>query len=360
MWQMGRKDRKVDLTWNDGRMDGTVQDDGNIRKTYLYRLDVKLARRKRIAVKAVLSPIEVKSEPIEKVDWPYEGKRQTKVLFIADPHFGLRRRNGELIPIHHRAFVGSLMNVAQTVLPDIVIWNGDVLDLADWSSFDTEPELMYNTQLAGMELAWVLSQFRRIAKTQAVIEGNHEIRLKKAIVKNFKASYQLKPVHDMDGDSLMSIPRFLGLKELDTVWADGYPEAHVKVGSVKFEHGSIVRKGSAKTISAMMTEAAGDRFFGHIHRFELATKYVEDLGRSIWVGSPGCACDKNETPGANASHNWQLGAFLIHINDGVVSGVEHIRRPADGATNFRGFEIAEFDYLPDYLESIPEQYRRQY
>ena len=361
MWQVGRKNKKIDLTWTDGKMDGEVHDSGEIKKEYLYRLSVTLARRKRIAVKAVLSPIEVKSEPMSATELPYGGKLQTKVLFICDPHFGLRRRDGDLIPIHHRQFIGTLMKVAQTVLPDYVVWNGDVLDLADWSSFDTEPELMYNTQLAGMELAWVLSQFRRMAgRGQVVVEGNHEVRLKKAIVKNFKASYELKPVNELDGDSLMSVPRFLGMKDLKTVWIDGYPEASVKIGNVRFTHGNVVRKGSAKTISALMTEAAGDKFFGHIHRFELATKYVEDLGRSIWVGSPGCACDKRETPGANANYNWQLGAFLIHIDDDVVSGVEHIRRSVDGPTTFRGFDIQEFDYLADYLKSIPIEYRRQY
>ena len=122
----------------------------------------------------------------------------------------------------------------------------------------------------------------------------------------------------------------------------------------------MVRKGSAKTVSAMMTEATGDRFFGHIHRFELAQKYIEDLDREIYVGSPGCACDKRYTPGADIGHNWQLGAFLIHLEPGFVAGVEHITSPLEGSTIFRGSVVKPVDYMVNFLDSLPLNYASKF
>jgi len=356
MWQMGRKHKKVSLRWTAGKADGFVEDDGTIAKTYLYRIEVKLTRINRVAVKPVLRPINfsVLSSPIH-VDHDDDG---LKVLFIADPHFGFRRTRKGLKPIHSRPFINGLLSIADIVKPNVTVWNGDVLDLAEFGSFDTEPELLNNTQMAGLELGWILASFKRHSLRQVVIEGNHEIRLQKAIIKNLSSGYQLTPIHDLEGWPLLSVPRFLGLDSLDTEWIGDYPSGKLKIGSAVFQHGSIVRKGSGKTIGAMIHELTRDRFFGHIHRYEMAQKYVEDEGRSIWVGSPGCACDKLVTPGSNESHNWQLGAFLIHFDkhSGNVNSVEHISAAKDSGALFRGHKFAPAPYTREFRESLPTQY----
>jgi len=360
MWQGGVKSERKDLTFDEGKISGTVKSDGKLSKTYLYRMSISLTRKKRVAVKPVLKPLNFSIlTPSKPVDRDSDG---LKILFIADPHFGFRRVMGDLIPIHSRKFLNSLLSIADFTKPNIVIWNGDVLDLAEFGRFDTEPELLANTQLAGIELGWVLGQFRQTCKRQIIIEGNHEVRLEKAIVKNLTAGYQLTPIHDLGGHPLLSVPRFLGLDSLDTEWIGGYPSANIKIGSAKFQHGNVVRKGSAKTIGAIINDATGDRFFGHIHRYEIAQKYVEDEGRAIWVGSPGCACDKLYTPGSDENHNWQLGAFLITLNqfDGTVQNVEHISAQPNGPAFFRGQKFQPANYMREFGDSLPLQFAKQF
>ena len=360
MWQVGRKDKRVNLKWVDGKVDGTVDDTGKIHKTYLYQITVKLTRINRVAVKAILTPIQFK---VSKPALPeLAGKEKpTTILFIADPHFGFVKSWEQLHPMHHRPFLSSLLSIAATVKPDITVWNGDALDLADFSTFNTPPDLLQQTQLAGIELAWLLSQFRQHTGRQVLMEGNHEKRLEKYIAKNFAAAYQLKPVHELSGPPLMSVSRFLGLDSLDTEWIGDYPSGSFKFGSARFYHGNTVRKGSAKTVSAEAVEATSSRFFGHIHRYELAQKFVEDSGEDIWIGSPGCACDKRWVPGANLGHNWQLGAFLIHFNSaGRVANVETIKAELEGPTWFRGGTIAESSYFDRFFESLPDEFQGQY
>ncbi len=342
MWQVGRKNKKVDLTWQSGILSGHVEDDGSFTKTYLYQVTVKLTRINRVAVKATLRPIELKVLKSELSGRKFIHANTDQVLFITDPHFGYKRQLGKLIPIHHRSFLSALLNIALVVKPEVVVWGGDVLDLAEFGTFETEPDLLFNLQLAGMELSWLLAQFRRTTQRQIVLEGNHERRLEKALIKNMSAAYQLKPVHELEGFSMLSVPRFLGLDKIQTEWVGDYPSGFLKVGRVKFYHGNIARKGSAKTVSAEIMEATTSKFFGHIHRFELATKYIEDLEHDIWVGSPGCSCDKGQTPGANKSYNWQLGAFLVNIDreTGLAEGVEHISQTSKGRVIFRGLNYA--------------------
>lgn len=313
-------------------------------------------RRTRDTGITELRPINVDCKPTSWIG--DRGGSERTVLFIADPHFGFRWSPEGLRPFHVRPFITALLRIAQAEGPDTVIWNGDVLDLADWSRFDTETELVGHLQLAGIELAWVLGQFRQHCNEQVVLEGNHEVRLRRALVRYMGAGHSLRPVYDLNGSPLLSIQRFLGLEALDTTWVGGYPHSHVRVGSTIFSHGDAVRSESGRTAALLARSAATSRFFGHVHRHELLRTYVDDLDREVWVGSPGCAADKRVTPGAGPGDNWQLGAFLVHLQDGEVSNVEHVAGSLDGPTWFRGRSYPPIDYVPDLIESIPDEYAR--
>jgi hypothetical protein len=360
MWQMGRKAKKVDLNWVDGSATGYVKDTGEIHKTYLYQVEVKLTRRNRVAVKPAITPIKFETPyPFATQAHPQNRPEET-ILHITDPHFGfIRQLDGELEPIHDRIFLASLLRVAELVKVDNVVWGGDMFDLADFSSFDSEPGLLYNVQLSALELAWVLAQFRHRTDRQIILEGNHDERMQRALVKNLKSAYQLKPVHELDGHPLLSIPRLLDLDSLDTEWIDGWPNNYINIGQVRFEHGNTVRSGSGRTASSEVVESTFSKFFGHIHRHELVQKWLPDQERSIYVGTPGCACRREFTPGSSLKSNWQKGAFLIHLRDGVVDAVEHI--PADelGAVTFRGVKFS-VDYMSDFIDFVPSEFTSQF
>lgn len=359
LWQVGAKSVVKDLTYEHGKATGIIKSDGGLTKEYLYRIRVKLTRRVRIAVKAAIQPIEMARRPYVQLPLRKEATGTT-TLFIADPHFGFVRGDYGLHAIHHRQFLASLLTIAQEVQPTRVIWNGDILDLADFSSFATSPDQLHHTQLAGIELAWVLEKFGSSTERQIILEGNHDIRLSKALIKNMTAAYGLRPVHDIGGEDLMSVPRFLGLDRIGVDWIGGYPDSRLKVGGATFEHGNVVRKGSGRTASSIIDGLASSRFFGHIHRMELAQRYVPDLGHNIYAGSPGCACRWQFAPGATSESNWQLGAFLITHSGIRVSSVEPITRQPKRGTFFRGESYSDWDYLPLFLDSCPKPFNNQY
>lgn len=360
LWQMGRKHKVVDLEWVNGKADGFVRDDGELKKTYLYQIELKLTRRDRVAVKPVIQSINVQlprnyQHPSWRERVPGD---EGRALFIADPHFGYRLRRGRLVPIHSRHFINALMAIAVEEEPSIVVWNGDLMDLADWSRFDTEPELLNHTQVAALEASWVLARFRALTGRQVVLEGNHDVRAQKEIIKHLGAAYDLRPVHELEGAPLLSLPRLLSLDTIGTEWIDGYPHNSLDLPGIRFIHGDTVRKGSGRTASAIVKEVTISRFFGHVHRHELVRRSLPDVDREVWVGSPGCACDRRQAPGSGPTHNWQLGAFLIHYDGQGVTHVEHVAGRVDGPTRFRGRRYEVGDYLDDLVDDIPDEYGR--
>ena len=268
-WQIGRKNKKVDLHWKDGKIsDGSsVFDEGQIQKEYLFQIELKLTKKKRVPVKAILQPIHLEFPEFPKMyeeimsDVDREPRTFEEVLFICDPHFGFSRTDsGNLVNYHDREFLGALLAIAHSNLPDYVVWNGDILDLPDMSSFTNSPSELFNTQAAGIELSWLMKQFNESTDQQVAIEGNHDLRFKKALMANFKAAFELKPIHDLEGDPMLSVPRFLGLDQMNIKWVDGYPDNFFKIGNVRFHHGKTVRKGSGRTSAYEIGDATVSRW----------------------------------------------------------------------------------------------------
>lgn len=354
MWQVGRKDKIVDLDFHSGVATGWVKDSGGFKKEYLYQITVKFTRKLRIPVVAVLQPVVVNVQ--EKSKWlVYREGSTDKVLFICDPHFGYNDKR----PFHNRGFLSDLLSIARSEKPKHVIWNGDVLDLAEFGSFPTEPEITLKTQLAAIEAAWLFGQFNLTTEKQVYIEGNHEVRLRRAMMKNFNMAYSLRPIHELDGESMLSVPRLLGLNKLGVDWVGDYPNGFYKVGNARFIHGDLARQGTGATATAIANKTAMSIFFGHIHRYELNKKNIDGLDNPIWVGSPGCATSLTLTPGVKRTSNWSLGAFLVSFNQGVVANVEHINHEL-GKTWFRGDLVSTEDYFWSFKKDLPASYKNMY
>lgn len=357
MWQMGRKKKYVDLDIVDGVMTGIVEDLGTLHKEYLYQIEVKLERVERIAVRPVLQPIHISNDvkvPFQETHQNVDGLK--KILFITDPHFGFRTEPFEdPVAFHDRTFLSDLLAICEFEFPDYVIWGGDTLDLTDFSRFPNDPAVINKTQYAALEAAWVINQFGLYSVRQVILEGNHDVRMEKALSQNFAAAYQLKPVHDLTGAPLMSVERLMGYDQHPGItYAKGYPDSYFDIGNVCFEHGNIVRKGHGTTASAMMKERTKTTFFGHIHRYEKVSRPNGENGY-IHMATPGCACRRQYVPGANRHSAWTEGAFLITMDRGEVRTIEEIMHDRE-VTYFRGGPWKGVDYL-DYMKlDIPPKF----
>jgi len=133
---MGRKDREVDLDYEDGAATGTIKDSGEIKKTYLYQVEIKLTRKERIPVTPVLNNIEIVNGFKLKHSHVDHFNEYERVLFLTDTHFGFRSDYfSEPETFHHRRFISDLLSVAIAIKLDAIVWGGDILDLADFSRY---------------------------------------------------------------------------------------------------------------------------------------------------------------------------------------------------------------------------------
>lgn len=358
LWQMGRKDRQVDLRYNNGAATGFVKDSGKLFKTYLYQVKVKLTKKQRIPVIPVIEPVQIlqkaelrKSEVLDSQD------NATRVLFLTDPHFGFSVKPFEVAePFHNRIFLSDLLAILiDLYFVDYVVWGGDILDLAEFSKFPTAPNIIQKTQIAGIEAAWLINQFGKKTKQQIFIEGNHDIRLKTAMAANFSAAYELRPVHELESDALLSVPRFLGFDKNPAVtWVDDYPNGFYDIDDSRFEHGHIAKSDSGATVTALSKQRMRSVFFGHIHRYESISKITED-GTMVYTATPGCACRRGYTPGSTRFSNWSNGAFVLTFVNGVVQPPELISH-IDGKTYFRGNQYRGSDYLKHMKDELDSKY----
>ena len=343
-WTMGRKGVVKSLEYVDGRVSGNINDSGGISKAYMWQMEVTLERIDRIAITPVMRPIELPYINTDRFTVKQNDFGGDSVLFWSDTHFGY---NGAR-PVHARRFISALIWIAQEFLPRHNVHGGDVLDLpGEWSSFTAFPEEMRMTQNSAIEASYVFSQMRPYSDEFVVIEGNHDFRMRRALAKNMSEAYELKPVHDLDGYALMSIPRLLGFEQLDIQWYAEYERNPLYIiGDAGFAHGAKSSSGVAKTVASLGNRTVHTLFFGHIHDYELGLGYDRWTDSEYYIASPGSCCTRL-APGAKNDSNWTIGAFLIHLDsDGVVMNVEHIRQLPDGRIIFRGKLIEPESYVP--------------
>lgn len=353
-WHIGRKAKTVDLEYLDGVASGTVVDTGEIKKEYLYQVTVELERIQPIPSGPVIFPISITSNTKPK-NATVDGSENTRrILFVTDPHFGYREERFEKPkPFQNRGFLGDLLSIASSLVPEEIIWGGDMLDLADFSKYPTEPTIVNKTQMAGIEASWVLNQFKQLCRKQTIIEGNHDVRLKKAITRNLSAAYDLRPTDDLYGPPLLSVERFLGIEgDPSMSWVGGYPASQYVCGNVIFEHGNVVRKGSGATAKAISENRMHNTIFGHIHRYERVTRNLPNSDERLVTGTPGCACSAEAMPGSGIFSNWSNGAFLITMVEDKLKLVEDITHEG-GRTYFRGHVYRGQDYVSNMVGDLP-------
>lgn len=289
-----------------------------------------------------IAPVNFKKPKISKKT----PKALKKALIIPDAQFGFRRdiNTGELDPFHDRNAIDCVLQVAEKEKPDIIIYLGDMLDLPEWSDkFLISPEFFFTTQPAINELYWWTSEFRKHCDKLIYIEGNHELRMSKAISKNIIAAYKLKPANE-PRKVQMTIPTLLALDDLGVEYLGPYPSGEFWINdNLRVSHGTIAKKGNADTVKAILSQARNSEIVGHIHRHEMAQKTVHPRsGIKTYVAySPGTVAriEPNIVPAFSARNDWQQGFAVVSYQDG--DGLFQISPYSihEGATLYNGEEI---------------------
>jgi len=269
-----------------------------------------------------------------------------KALIIPDAQFGFRRSfdTGALDPFHDRYALDCVLQVAEKEKPDIIIYLGDMLDLPEWSDkFLVSPEFFFTTQPAINELHWWTKEFRQHCNKMIYIEGNHELRMSKAISKNIIAAYNLKPANQPK-KLQMTIPTLLALDDLGVEYLGPYPAGEYWLNdNLRISHGTLARKGNADTVKAILAQARNSEIVGHIHRHEMAQKTVHPRQgiRTYVAYSPGTVAriESNIVPAFSPRNDWQQGFAIVNYQDG--NGLFQIIPHSihNGVTLYNGSEV---------------------
>lgn len=314
-WEVGAKEEHTNLEIESGVATGTVRKEG-LQIHPLFQVKAWLVRINPEPVFPVIQPVT--TNITHNVPKPPTGGL-CRALIWADPHFGFSRdlRDGHLSPLHDRRALDIVTQIAHEVQPDRIDCLGDFLDLPEWTDrFLRAPEFYHTTQPALLEAHWWLAQLRLYSPKSAITiyEGNHDRRMRDAIVTHLRAAYDLRPVDEMDMPPALSVPRLLGLHQLGVTWVGGYPDNEGWLNSsVRLSHGDKAQV-PGNTAKAVVNEADTTEIFGHIHRVEWVsrTKYERDRTRTIAGFCPGCTCHTDgRVPAKSGRLQWQTGCAIV-------------------------------------------------
>lgn len=276
------------------------------------------------------------------------------ILLIPDTQVGYRwtTKHDVLVPVHDRRAMSLYLQLANIVKPDRVVLLGDMLDLAAWSlKFPRSPSLLETTTQSLRAMGQYLRQLRTTVGPDVPIdyvEGNHEVRIIKAMVDRMPEAARLRA---MDSDRpLLSMENLLGLDKAGiryvgpygaSMWVPGLEDALCVL------HGVRVRTAPGATSAAVINDIRHSAVFGHVHRVEqVHTTFDTPQGQVlVSAGSPGCGCRIDGTvPGHPGKPNWQQGVGLIYVDRKAQATHLDMRVIRDGRLPYDGKVLVGNDY----------------
>ncbi len=213
------------------------------------------------------------------------------------------------VPFHDEDALALFKRFLRKEKPAWLILNGDFMDFWEISNFDHTPrtgkEFLEEIRIGKK----ILKSFRRILPRARItwIEGNHEFRLRKYLIKNASELYGLPG---------LSVPELFDLKKVNIEYVPCHPVASkfmdtfIKVGSLYVGHWDTVAKEGGYTAKRLVDDKGVSLLQGHTHRFGAHARTTVD-GRIILGIENFCMCSRTAT---YVNHpNWQLGFSVIYL-----------------------------------------------
>ena len=358
-WEGYAANVNKDLIFDEGKITGSASRHGIITET-LWSVRANFARINPTPLRPVVRPVECAANYRKPPEPDGEGIRRS--LIFTDPHIGYERniRTGRLIPFHDRLALDVVLQLVVAIQPDRIDILGDFLDLAEWSDrFVQELGFEQCTQPAVCEGHWWLRQFREACPDSYIglHQGNHDARMRRALLKHMRAACELRPADEMDLPPSMSPERLLALHKLGIEWRGDYPDDEAWLGEgLRLSHGDVARQSFA-TVKKIADRSAVDEIVGHIHRKEMASKTYHNKGGSFSTKAycPGCVCRVDGiVPAQKANQQWQQGCAVVdYEQNGTMFaicdiGIDH------GAAVWDGKRFEGRDRVADLGVDLPD------
>ena len=340
-------ERHVINKWEVGAKDNS----GSVKVTPLFQVKAWLVRRVPEMVTPAIQPVQVEITPAIQPAVNKSGRKAAVTL--ADPHFGfsIDLRTRALTPFHDRRALSVALQIVRDTQPDVVVWKGDIADLAEWSDkFPRTPEFHFTTQPAIIEAAWWLGQFVKAAPDaeHEMLIGNHGARIENAMINHLLAAYNLKSADNLDGHAVMSLPGLLGLDSLGINYAEN---EYWLTDDIRCIHGDIAKQAPGATARAHSEKANETTIFGHIHRVELTTRTIHERNgqRTLTAFCPGCLCRVDGVVPPGKRENWQQGFAVLEYAPQGEPAITPVRI-VDGAAYYAGQDYSGAADMVDSLE----------
>jgi len=217
------------------------------------------------------------------------------------------------VPFHDPKAEKLLEKFLADQKPDLFIINGDFLDMWDISSFDRTPKFG-SPLLEELKMGRkILERFRKLLpKTKITyIEGNHEFRMKKLLIRKAPELYGLPG---------FSVPEMLGLKDLDITYiavtkgASSFTDNWIRLGDLYIGHWNKVNRFAGYTAKALLDLKGVSIVAGHPHTFGVsARRYVD--GREIMAIENFCLCELD--PPYVSKPSWSQGFSVVYRKKGT-------------------------------------------
>lgn len=211
-----------------------------------------------------------------------------KFVVASDIHF----------PYEDKKAIKAFLDFIKRNEVDTVIFNGDILDMYDVSSFDKSPDRINSLQKELNKAYDFFKAVRNILPEAKIyfVKGNHEDRLERYLKKH-------PELFSLDA---LKLPNLLRLKDFNI----GYEPKALKLGSLKITHGSCIRKFSSYTAHAELDKNDCSGISGHTHRGGMYLKQTPSRYLA-WFESF-CLCDVN--PEYVDNPDWQQGFLYGYID----------------------------------------------
>jgi metallophosphoesterase superfamily enzyme len=321
-WEVGRAEKSKNIIYTADGKKGFDKDTGKVFVEPLIQVKAWLVRKEPVAVHPVLHMLEAAT--LTPIPTKPVGERPLRVLFIPDTHVGFARNihgTGRLLPMHDRRVLDIAVQYADIHKPDIIVFLGDFMDMAEWSTrWATDPEFVWTTQPSIVEGHWWLTQLRHAAPEAQmyILEGNHD-RYKQAITAHLSAAYELTGMNAagaLSENPLLSMQNIFQLDALGVQFIEGYEQGVAELWladnflATHGRHSSSTPGASVKKMSDIFPFTV---VMGHIHRREMVSR--KQKVRHGWVIHtaicPGTACHVDgRLPGSDDYQQWQQGLLV--------------------------------------------------
>ncbi|MDA2921156.1 metallophosphoesterase, partial [Desulfobacterota bacterium AH_259_B03_O07] len=212
------------------------------------------------------------------------------------------------VPHHDEKALKLLERFLVDQQPDVFIINGDFLDMWEVSQFDRVPKFGKSLTQELKEGRKMLQRFRKILPKAKIIyiEGNHDFRLRKYLIRNAPELYGLPG---------LSIPDLLGLKELNIIYkpvkegANKFSDNWIRLGDLYVGHWDKVNKHAGYTAKNLLDDKGVSLLQGHTHRHGVsARRYVD--GKELIGIENFCLCRLD--PYYISKPNWSQGFSVVY------------------------------------------------